>query len=226
MRFIFPPLLLLILSLSVQANETSTIQVSAEGAVKTQPDVAVINLSVHGSEMKADAAMNRVDKQVKKLVKQINSYTIKEGSFDSSQTSIQPEYDYQAKPRKLVAYKASRNISFHLTNLKQLEALMQDISQLDLTNINNVSFTVQNMQEFEDIALINAIKTAKHKANIIAEALGVKIKGIYRVNHNVRQTQPVYARALSAEMDMRKSSSYQQKDIDVKTNIDIEFELK
>ena len=226
MRSIFLSLFLIMFSLSIQADEVSTIHVSAEGTVKTQPDAAIINLSIQSSETEAESAMNMVDKQAKKLIKQIKGYAIKEGSFDSSQTSIQPEYDYQAKPRKLVGYRANRSISFQLTNLVQLESVINDISKSELTNINNVAFTVQDMQKFEDIALVNAINTAKQKARTIAKELDVDIKGIYKVNHHVRNAPPTYARALSAEMDMAKKSSYEQKDIDINTNIEIEFEIK
>ena len=226
MRFILLFLSILLVTLQAQSSETPTIKVSAEGSLKTQPDAAIINLSIHSSGIKADSAVNIVDKQVKKLLRELQAYTIKEGSLDSSQTSIQPEYDYKAKPRKLLAYNASRYISFQLVNLDQLEALVDDISTLDLTNVNNISFTAQNIQELEDTALINAINTAKHKANIIAEELGAEIKGIYKVNHHVRNGQPVFARAMSVEIDKAKSSTYEQKDINISTNIDIEFEIK
>lgn len=225
MRTFFLLFILSVFSITAQAKEVSTIHVSAEGSVKTQPDIATINLSIHSSETDAESAMSAVDKQAKKLIKKIKTYAIKEGSFDSSQTSIQSEYNYNIKPKKLVAYRANRSISFQLSNLEQLEGVINDISQIDLTNINNVSFSVQEMQKFEDIALANAIDIAKQKARLIAAALDIEIKGIHRVNHLVRNVSPTYARMLASDMNMERKSSYEQKDIEVNTNIEIEFEI-
>ena len=81
------------------------------------------------------------------------------------------------------------------------------------------------MQRYEDIALANAINIAKQKANLIAEELDIEIKGIHRVNHLARHASPTYARMLSSDMNMERKSSYEQKDIEVNSNIEIEFEI-
>lgn len=224
MRAITLSLLLLLCQAFAYAGEPATILISAEGSVKSQPDAAIIRLNTQSSELEADKAMKRVDQRIKKLLQKLTHYSIKQGSLDSSQVSIQPEYNYKTKPRTLIAYNAHREVSFHLIDLSQLEQLISDISKLDSIAINNVSFTMQDMSSLENKALINAINTAKEKASLIAENLNVDIKGIYKVNHQVRHGQPVYAR-LNAEMDMAKSNTYMQKDIDVRTTINIEFEL-
>tara|TARA_B100001063_G_C16724768_1_gene535705 strand:- start:662 stop:1342 length:681 start_codon:yes stop_codon:yes gene_type:complete len=225
MRTFFLLFILSVFSISVQSKEVSTIHVNAEGSIKTQPDIATINLSIHSSETDAESAIKAIDKQAKKLIKKVKTYAIKEGSFDSSQTSIQAEYNYNIKPKKLVAYRANRFISFQLINLEQLENVINDISQIDLTNINNISFSVHDMQRYEDIALANAINIAKQKANLIAEELDIEIKGIHRVNHLARHASPTYARMLSSDMNQERKSSYEQKDIEVNSNIEIEFEI-
>lgn len=227
MRNILITLLLVTLSLFAQASEKPLININAEGKVKTHPDMAAFNLTVQTTELDANKAHSRIDSLVKDLLKRIKKFDIKEGSLDTSQTSIQAEYDYSIKPKKLLGYRASRQVSFNLIDLKQLDQLVSVLSKLDDTNLNNIQFSVQDPQYYEDLALINAIQIAKQKAELIANEFGVELGKIDKVSHQVSQNSPhVFARAMAMEMDMNKTSSYEQKDIEMSAFIEVSFQVK
>ena len=227
MRQLLIATLLITLSIFTQANDKQTINIHAEGKIKTKADMADFSLTLQTTELDANKAHSKVDSQVKDLLKHLNKYALKEGSLDTSQTSIHGEYDYNLKPKKLLAYRASRQVSFSLTDLKQLDSLVTDLSKLDYTSINNIQFSVQDTQYLSDLALINAIQTAKQKAELIANEFGVELGKIDRVSHQVSQgSPPVFARAMSMEMDMAKSSSYEQKEIEMNAFIDVSFLIK
>ena len=228
MRQILITFLLFSISVFCLASEKSLINISAEGKVKAQPDMAIFNLSIQTTELDAQQAHNRIDSQVKTLLKKLKKFDVKEGSLDSSQTSIQAEYDYSIKPKQLLGYRVSRQVSFNLIDLKQLDSLATTVSKLDHTNLNNIQFSVQDAQYFEDLALINAIQLAKQKAELIANEFGVDIGKLSSVSHQVSQNSPpIFARAMAMEDSMLKSnSSYEQKDLEMRAFIEVSFELK
>tara|TARA_R110001592_G_scaffold6853_4_gene37829 strand:+ start:803 stop:1486 length:684 start_codon:yes stop_codon:yes gene_type:complete len=227
MRQIIITALLITISIFTQANEKPLITINAEGKVKTHPDMAVFNLTVQTTELDANKAHSKIDSHIKDLLKRIKKFDIKEDSLDSSQTSIQAEYDYNIKPKELLAYRASRQVSFNLVDLKQLDSIVSDLSKLDFTNLNNIQFSVQDTQYYEDLALINAIQIAKQKAELIANEFGVDLGGVYKVSHQVSQNSPpVFARAMTMKMDMPESSSYEQKDIEMSAFIEVSFQIK
>lgn len=229
MRHFLLTVLLITLSVFVHANENPSINISAEGKVKARSDMAVFSLTVQTTELVADKAHSKIDSQVKELLKNLKKFDIKEGSLDSSQTSIQAEYDYSVQPKRHLGYRASRQISFNLVDLKQLDSLVANLSKLDHTNVNNIQFSVQDTQYFQDLALINAIQIAKQKAELIANEFGVELGKIEKVNHQVSQNSPpVFARAMAMEMemDMAKTSSYEQKDIEMSAFIEVSFQFK
>lgn len=209
------------------ANEQNAINISAEGKVKTQADMAVFSLAIQTTEFDAKRAHDTIDKQVKTLLKRLKKYSVDEGSLDSSQTSITAEYDYKSKPRSLIGYRATRQVEFQLADLKQMDDIVSDISQIEFTNINSVQFSVKDTQYFEDLALMNAIQIAKHKAELIANEFGRELGHILKVTHQVSsRSAPVFARAMSLEMDNAKTSSYEQKDIEMNAFIEVSFSFK
>jgi uncharacterized protein YggE len=212
---------------AVQAEERPLIHVSAEGSVKTKPDMALINIDIQAAELEAEKARSKTDQQVKKLLKLLKDFELHEGSLDSSQTSIHAEYDYNEKPRQLTGYRASRQISFGLTNLTQLEALVNAVSKIELASLAHIQFSVKDPRYWEDAALSQAIESARNKAELIARELEVQLAGIYRVSHQTqRQSAPVYARAMMMEMDKSAGSSYEQKELEVNTFVEISFNFK
>ncbi|MFT6907905.1 MAG: hypothetical protein ACJAS1_004593 [Oleiphilaceae bacterium] len=225
MRQVLIFFLLISTSIFTQASEQPLININAEGKVKIHPDMAVFNLTVQTTELDANKAHRKIDSQVKELLKRIKKFDVKESSLDSSQTSIQAEYDYSIKPKRLLGYKASRQVSFNLIELKQLDSIVADLSKLDYTNLNNIQFSVQETQYYEDLALINAIQIAKQKAELIANEFGVELGRLNKISHQVKQnSSPVFARAMS--MEMAKTSSYEQKDIEMNAFIEVSFLIK
>tara|TARA_R110002167_G_scaffold119566_9_gene296912 strand:- start:308 stop:994 length:687 start_codon:yes stop_codon:yes gene_type:complete len=227
MRQILISLLLISISVFSIADDKSLININAEGKVKAQPDMAIFKLTIQTTELDAQQAHNKIDAQVKVLLKKLKRYTVKEGSLDSSQTTIQAEYDYSIKPKQLLGYRVSRQVSFNLTDLKLLDSLAETVSKLDYTNLNNIQFSVQDTQYYEDLALINAIQLAKQKAELIANEFGVNLGKLYKVSHQVNQNSPpIFARAMAMEGSMLKSdSTYEQKDLEMRAFIEASFEL-
>jgi len=228
MRQILISFLLISMSMFAFANEKSLININAEGKVKAQPDMAIFRITIQTTELDAQQAHNKIDSQVKDLLKKLKKYNVKDGSLDSSQTSIQAEYDYDMKPKQLLGYRVSRQVSFNLIDLKQLDSLATTVSKLDFTNLNNIEFSVQDTQYYEDLALINAIQIAKQKAELIANEFGVNLGKLKNISHQVNQNSPpIFARSMAMEDSMLKgNSSYEQKEIEMRAFIEVSFEIK
>lgn len=228
MRHISLIFLLAFISAVAFSSEKQLININAEGKVKAQPDMAIFNLTIQTTELDAQQAHTKVDSQVKELLRKLKKFDVKEGSLDSSQVSIHAEYDYQLKPKKLLGYRVSRQISFNLINLKQLQALSNTVSKLEFTSLNNIQFSVQDKHYFEDLALINAIQLAKQKAELIANEFNVSLGRLNAISHQVSQNSPpVFARAMATEDSMLKSNNtFEQKEIEMRAFIEVSFEFK
>lgn len=230
MRTILSLFFLLVFSLHhsiLSADERPLISVSAEGVIKTKADMALISIDIHASELEAGTARNKTDQQVKRLLKLLKDFEVKEGSLDTSQTTIYSEYDYNVKPKQLTGYRANRHVSFALIELEQLEKLIQVVSKLEQSALNQIQFSVQDNRFWEDSALSHALQLARSKAELIAQELGVELAGIYRVSHQVnRSSQPVLARAMALEMDKSVSNTYQQKELEINAYVDVSFSFK
>jgi len=205
-------------------DSTPLISVSGQGKVSAQPDQA--NISMQFSDINLDASKARqvVDKQVKGLLRDLKQYTIKEKSLDSSQTRIHPQYDYRQNRSELKGYQVQRTVSFILSDLDELEALIQTVSKAKAANLQPVQFSLSESDKLRKEALSKAIKQSKKTAERIADDYGVTLGKIHSVNFQSNHADRPMVRAMSMEMaSADHKSTYEQKDLDFTANIQVSF---
>lgn len=201
------------------------IHVTAEGKATAQPDQVELNLDFIAKNFKVDLARKEVDDKVKALLKKLSKYELDTGSLDSSQTQIYPQYDYRNNQRQFMGYQVSRQISFILNNLEQLEELIETITSNDVSQLNRIQFGLSDSQFIKAEALANAIRNSRHVAQQLAEGYDVQLGTLHRVNHRTTQDRPALrAMPMQAEMASKSAApSYQQKDLEFKATVDAAF---
>lgn len=214
------------LSANGHEHTVPLIEVSAEASVKAQPDQATFYLRFSDMQLKSDLARKNVDEQISKFLRSLKEFEIKENSLDSSQTQISPRYEYRSNERQFLGYEFSRNIEFTLTRLDQFGSLMRDVTDSAPTQLNRVQFSLADPQQAQNQALEKAIQKSLRTAKAIAQGYSVELGPIYNVNYHTPGTAPVMrARTMSMELadSPAPEPSYQQKEIEFKSNISVSF---
>jgi len=223
-KYIF---LALVLTASGQAfaqESTPLISVNGQGKVSAQPDQANVALQFSESSMDASKARQVVDKEVEKLLRKLKNYTIKENSLDSSQTQIHPQYDYHQNRSELKGYQVQRSVSFILSDLSEIEALVETISESKDARLQPLQFGVSKPAQLQNKALNKAIKQSKATAQKIAESYGVTLGKIHSVNYQSSRSNRPVLRAMSMDIASAESApTYKQKDLDFTANIQVSF---
>ncbi len=233
-RFLFLALLSLtfvlsILATNVTASEQSGIRVSAIGTSSVEPELARINLSFEHTAETADIARDFTSNQVSKLLNSLKGFDIDKESMDSSQVNIAPRYNYQDGERSLEGYQVTRFVNFSLSNLEQLEPLINAITATEVSRVNTIRFDVKDASEAHAIALQNAIEKTKSAAQVIAKSYGAELGQIQYVEHNIEHSDhpaPSSMRAMTMEAKSADSNdTYQIKKIEFKARVSSTFEL-
>ncbi len=204
------------------------IHVTAEGKATAQPDQVELHLDFVAKQLEVEQAREEVDDHVKTLLKKLAKFELDTSSLDSSQTQIYPQYDYRNNQQQLLGYQVSRQVSFTLKNLEQLEDLIKEITKSKVTHLNQIQFGLSDPGFTKAEALANAIRNSRNVAQQIAEGYDVQLDTIHSVNHRTSQDHRVMRTMMKAEMASNASASpsYQQKDIEFKASIDAAFTFK
>lgn len=217
-----------LLNVAYADNALSLVDVTGKGKVFAQPDQASLSLHFTDTNFKLDLARQSVDERVSSLLSILDEFTLDKSSLDTSQVSIQPRYDYRPNnQRDFVGYHVTRRISFKLTALAELDALVKALSGVEVSGLDSIRFVHSAPEKLQEQALEKAIQHSKELANKIAKSYGKEIASVHRVNYQSHSQQPAPRMMAMAEMASdSRGSNYQQKDLAFEAQVHASFLLK
>ncbi len=151
-----------------------TINVSAEGKIEISPDLANLSFSVisEGTSTK-DIYTDNTDK-MNATVEFIKSEGIEEKDIKTTQYSLYPKYEYDEETRKtfISGYTLTQTVSVKVRDLTKVAEILDGLPPLGINQISNVSFTVENQEQYLTEARNQAFEKAKTKALQMASVNG------------------------------------------------------
>lgn len=237
MRNIFITLILIIGSINmVLANEIGLISVLGNSEESFQPDMASISVRIWGKGKSAKIAQEESQKYYSVLAAAINKHNIDKKDLKTSHLSINPEYTWNEKTKKNehLGYISSQIISVTVKKITELGPFIDSLTSskdVDLggLSINSMHFDISKRADEEQRLLAKAVEDAQNKANILAKAAKVKIKGVHKIApiENQSHRPPI---SFARSDVMMKSSASQPTEIhtgEIKLNsvVAIDFEI-
>ncbi|WP_130735877.1 SIMPL domain-containing protein [Flavobacterium sp. J27] len=199
-------LVLVVTTMMSQAQENRIIQapqvtVSGEGKIKVTPDEAIITVGVEYSGSDAKEVKKKNDETVDLVIKTIKGKGISVSDFQTQQVSLYKNYDYQTKKN---TYVASQTIKIHLKDLSKYEAVMMDLVNSGINQIQGVEFKSSKMKHYETEARKKAVLDAKMKAEDYVSVLGQKIGKAILISDTTQPSypQPMYRNVMAKGLEM------------------------
>ena len=178
---------------SCAASNRNLILTEGTAEVMGQNDSAKIFIAVVTEGRKLEQASAENADNSKAVIMAIKRLNIKDLKLETSNYRVTPQRDYKTRPPKIKGYEVSNAVLVTLEGFKT-EPLSKHVSQIIGTALESGSNTIQRIQFYlkdktalEKKALKLATQEAMERAKTLAEASGVKLKGIVSLS-----TQPVY----------------------------------
>jgi uncharacterized protein YggE len=156
-------------NIQAQAN---TVLVGADGKFETNPDTALVQFNISAQEDNARAAYDRASKAAEQIRQILRSNSIDPKAAEISSFSIDPVYDYRPAKAKLVAYRVNASVSLKLKDFTKVAPIIQQLSDMDITANQTVSYTLENMDAAKTKAVEDAFRRAHDSADAVAHAGG------------------------------------------------------
>ena len=224
------------ISSNAQSEIQRTISVQGYGSVSVKPDVANINFNLSSTNIDFKKAVDELNTKVNSLSKALRKVGISKDDIHSSNYTINKEFkhNYKTGEKKFLGFKVSHSIALQTkadtkSVNKVFEAIIKSINDVEL----NLSFGIKNPEKSKDEMLSKAIKDAKNKAEVMAEASELELGEVVSINYHtapVRYGGGSNRIMLSKRMAMDASpvmvEDFNPADIKQSTTVDVVWMIK
>ena len=220
---------LIIMLMAVPVMAETEIIVNGTGEMRVSADTAVISLGVSARDKDVLNAQQKVNETIAAIRIALTGQGVKEENINTEFINIYVTYDYLNGEEEVAAYNASSTLAIKVTDMETVGALIDSSFAAGANTLNGISFSASDTEEAKNAALKKAVEDAKQKAEILAEASGLKITGIkiiseggvFSYENNVGN---VYAKALdTVEAPQEAGTVVQAAKLIVNASISITF---
>lgn len=174
--------------------QEKTLSISGVGTVKAAPDEVVINLGVTTEAVTAEEAVQENAAKMTSVVNAITGVGVKQSDIETSSYSLYPIYKYDPETYEstLIGYRVQNTVTITTKMLDQAGTIIDATAQVGANQVNSIAFQLSDdvQKQLQNEALTLASQNAKGKAEILADALNVKIVGVKTVNIGSAYTPP------------------------------------
>ena len=169
--------LMMLSAVSLAAAETR-ITVSGTGETRISADTAVISMGVSARDKDVLEAQQTVNERIAKIRQALTGIGVAEENINTDYMSIYAIYDYDDDVEKVQAYSASMTLAVKVADMEIVGKVIDEAFAAGANTLNGISFSASDTAAAEKESLQAAVADARAKAEILAEAAGLKITGI------------------------------------------------
>jgi uncharacterized protein YggE len=152
------------------------VTVPGEATLAVAPDTARLQAGVISEGRTAREASEANKKTMAAVMAAITSAGIAEKDIQTSRYSIQPIYDQgRPVPGAFKGFQASNNVTVKIRDLDKIGDIIDQTVAAGANSMGGVEFLVAEPSKMLDAARAEAVADARRKAEILAEAAGVKL---------------------------------------------------
>jgi len=187
-------------------TEERWISVVANGESSVAPDLAIVSFAVTGSGKQLAATRDDVNTRSSSVLARLRELGVAERDLNAPDVGIYPEYDYR-KGQRLTGYRVVRQMTAKVRDLDRLGEILDGLVVAGANEVNGAQMSASDPSAAEHAALKAAITAARAKADVVAEAGGVKLGSLARVEEEPGHAPPMPRMEMMAAGAMAKDAS-------------------
>lgn len=168
-------------------SDKRMVSVSGVGAVKARPDTARISIGVVSDDDTAREALDKNTAAMSRVIVELKGQQVDPKDIQTTNFSVNPRYQHfkDGKPPAVVGYRVVNSVTIVVRELDNLGKILDQVVSQGSNQVNSIQFSVDNGDELENEARKRAIKDAKQKAQLYAQAAGVKLGTVLTISESV-----------------------------------------
>jgi uncharacterized protein len=217
-----------LLPAAAQEKTMPTITVVGEGIVTAVSDLAVIGVGVVTQAPRAADALAQNSKAMAGVVAAVKEAGIEPRDVETSRVSLRPQYAQPSpgsrEAPKLAGYEASNIVSIRVRALDKLGAVLDRLVIAGANQIRSVELALAEPGPLRDKARTAAMKDAQRKAELFADAAGVRIVRLFSAVEDFSEAPRPLMR-MSAEAGSRPAVPIEAGEQEIRGRVTAVFEI-
>ncbi|MFA5946995.1 MAG: SIMPL domain-containing protein [Patescibacteria group bacterium] len=214
--------------IGVADRQPPSISVSATDTASVAPDVATVDLGVSNTASTPDKAGFDNASKANAIIAAVKALGVDAKDIQTSNYSVNPSYDYDVSPARVVGYDANETLTVKIRNTDIAGSVLAKVLSLGATNISGLRYTVEEPAAVEAEARKNAIAKAYEQAAAIATAMHARLGGVisYSEYDNSPSPYPYAFDSMKAMGGAGEAPSLQPGQTEVSKTVQIEFAIE
>ena len=163
-----------------------TLTVSGVGEVSGAPDIATITIGIETRGATPGDAISKNSEQMEKTITALRTFDIAPKDMQTASLTLTPQYDYgsnRSTPR-ITGYTAGNSLRVVLRDLDKAGDILDKSIGAGANRLNGMQFGFSNSQQMLNEARMDAVKKAKAKAALLADAADVELGALLKLQDN------------------------------------------
>ncbi len=187
--------------------EQRTLSLSATGSVNVRPDTAHITVGVVSEAENARSALDGNNESMAQVIEALKEKDIAAKDIQTTNFSVHPRYQHfdDGKPSVISGYRVVNSIRITVREIGRLGEVLDKVVSFGSNQIGGISFSVSEPEALMDKARVQAIETARQRAELYAEAAGTSVGEVLKIEEVTQDGGPeprFRAMAAQAEGDV------------------------
>ena len=205
---------MLVFTASFALAETK-ITVSGSGETQVTADTAIVSLGVNARDKDVLVAQQKANSIIAAIRASLGILGIPADCINTDYMNIYAIYDYQGDQELVTAYNAGSTLAIKVTDMNTVGKVIDNAFAAGANTLNGISFSASDTDAAKAESLKKAVADAKARAEVLAEASGLKLSGIETISEGGTFTYDntvsnFSARALAEEKEMTTGSTVVQ----------------
>lgn len=180
MRRVILCTLLALAPMAALADETvRRLTVTGEGVAEAVPDMATIRVGVQNGAATAAEAMASTSAAMAAVLERLAGAGVAPRDVQTSGLSLSPVYDYSRQdgsPPRQVGFEARNGVTVRLRDIAAVGTVLDALVSDGANTLEGITFGLQDPVPAMDEARRRAVAEARRKAELYAEAAGVRLE--------------------------------------------------
>ena len=168
------------------------LSVTAEGSARIAPDMATISLGVTTQAETAAQALTQNSAAQQAVIDKLKAEGVAESDIQTSGLNLSPVQAYpEGQAPVVTGYQVSNIVTVQMRDLDKLGTLLDALVAEGANQVQGISFGREDTQSAEDEARVDAIAEARRRAEVMAQAAGVKVGPIVSISEGAAGPGPM-----------------------------------
>lgn len=215
----------------MMSAQAPVLNLSAYGEVRVAPDMATISTGVVTEAKTAEEAMRLNRERMSQVIATLRRQGVAEKDIQTSGLNLSAQYTYRENlPPELRGYQASNQVTVTVYDLNRLGAAVDAVVASGANQINGIGFGLRDPQTAENAARREAVKRLQAKAELYAQATGMRLKGLRSLSEGGGYAPPppvpMYRMAAAPEAAADMSTPVAAGQLTLRVDVQAVYELE